>query len=571
MGGRPAVRGDPVSVTMERPPAGPAPPPRERAGIVEWTTTTDHKRIGVLYIVTTLVFFLAGGIMSLLMRTELAGPGLQLLTKDQYNQLFTIHGTTMVFLVIAPMGLGLANYLVPLQIGAPDMAFPRLNALSYWLFLAGGLTILLSFLSNEGAAAVGWTAYPPLSGRQGSPGPGVDMWIVGVTLASTSSIMTAVNLMATIFMLRAPGMTMWRLPIFCWNMLITSLLILVAFPPLTAALAMLFADRHLGAHFFDPAQGGSPVLYQHLFWWFGHPEVYVMALPFFGVVTEIIPVFSRKPLFGYVGFVFASLVIGGLSMTVWAHHMFTTGAVLNPFFSGMSFLIAVPTGIKFFNWIATMWGGRIRFATPMLFSLGFLLNFLLGGITGVMLASAPLDFHFQDTYFVVAHMHYVLGGGSLFAIFAGLYYWFPKMTGFRLRETTGKAFFWLLFVGFNLTFFPMHQLGLRGMQRRIPDYAAGLGWTDLNVLSTVGAGVMAVAVLAFLWNVVESVRHREPAGDDPWEGYTLEWATTSPPPEHNFTWLPPIRSERPMFDWRHRDDPAVATPDRPRTEGRAPD
>ena len=547
-----------MTVTIEHPQPPAGGPPGARAGLVEWITTTDHKRIGLLYIGTTLAFFLAGGVMALLMRAELARPGLQFLSTDQYNQLFTIHGTAMIFLFIAPMGLGLANYFVPLQIGAPDMAFPRLNALSYWLFLAGGVTILLSFAASGGAAATGWTLYVPLSGAQGSPGPGVDMWIMGVLLASTSSIMTAVNLMTTTFMLRAPGMTMWRLPLFVWNMVITSLMILVAFPPLTAALAMLFIDRHFGGHFYDVSHGGSAILFQHLFWWFGHPEVYIMVLPFFGMVTDIIPVFSRKPIFGYVGFVFASMAIAGLSMSVWAHHMFTTGAVLNPFFSGTSFLIAVPTGIKFFNWIGTMWKGKITFATPMLFCLGFLLNFLLGGITGVMLASAPIDFHTQDTYFVVAHMHYVLGGGSLFAIFAGLYYWFPKMTGVRLRERTGKIFFWLLFAGFNLTFFPMHLAGLRGMQRRIADYPANVGWTWLNELATVGSVLMAVAVLVFVWNIVESIRRREPAGDDPWGGYSLEWATSSPPPEHNFTWLPPIRSERPVFDWRHRDDPAVA-------------
>jgi cytochrome c oxidase subunit I len=505
-----------------------------------------------------MVFFLAGGFMAELMRTELARPGLQIMSKSTYNGLFTIHGTTMVFLFIAPIGLGFANYFVPLQIGAPDMAFPRLNALSYWLFLAGGLTILLSFLSSSGAPQTGWTFYWPLSGPQANPGPGPDLWIMGVLLTSASSIMTAVNVMATVFRLRAPGMIMWRMPLFTWNAAITSLLILLAFPPLAAALSMAFVDRHFGGHFFQAGQGGSPVLFQHLFWWFGHPEVYVMALPWFGVVTDIIPVFSRKPVFGYAGFVLASLVIAAYSMTVWAHHMFTTGAVLNPFFTLMSFLIAVPTGIKFFNWIGTMWGGQISLRTPMLWSLFFMLNFLLGGITGVMLASAPMDYHFHDTYFVVAHMHYVLGGGSLFAIFAAIYYWWPKMTGFMLRERTGRWVAILMFVGFHLTFLPMHELGLLGMQRRIPDYPANLGWTGLNELVTLGAYVMGLAALLFLWNVVESFRRREPAGDDPWEANTLEWATTSPPPEHNFTWLPPIRSDRPVFDWRHRDDPSLS-------------
>jgi cytochrome c oxidase subunit 1 len=530
-------------------------------GLLDWLTTTNHKKIGLLYIVTTLFFFLLGGIIALVMRTELAHPGLQFLSKSLYNQLFTIHGTTMIFLFVAPMGLGLANYFVPLQIGAPDMAFPRLNMLSYWLFLAGGITIYSSFLAPGGAAQTGWTFYVPLSDKLGSPGAGADMWIMGILLASTSSIMTGVNLMTTIFMLRAPGLTMWRLSLFCWNMLITSLMILVAFPPLAGALALVFIDRHFGGHFFDPSHGGSAVLYQHLFWFFGHPEVYIMILPFFGIVTDIIPVFSRKPVFGYAGFVLASLSIAGLSMTVWAHHMFTTGAVLNPFFSFMSFLIAVPTGIKFFNWIGTMWRGSIWLATPMLWCLGFMANFLIGGITGVMIAAPPFDYQAQDTYFIVAHMHYVLGGGSLFAIFAGIYFWFPKVTGIRLNERIGKTVFWLEFVGFNMTFWPMHVLGLRGMQRRVADYLPNLGpgnsLTTPNLVATIGTYVMAVGVVLFLFNLVHAFRAKVPAGDDPWGAYTLEWITSSPPPEHNFHWLPPIRSERPVFDWRHRGEPAV--------------
>ncbi|HEX9375199.1 MAG TPA: cytochrome c oxidase subunit I [Actinomycetota bacterium] len=531
---------------------------RRKLALLDWLTTTNHKQIGLLYIVTTFGFFILGGIIALVMRTELAHPGLQILTKSQYNQLFTIHGTTMIFLFIAPMGLGLANYFVPLQIGAPDMAFPRLNMLSYWMLLFGGLTIYASFLAPGGAAQTGWTFYAPLSDKLGSPGVGADMWIMGIILVSTSSIMTAVNLMATIFMLRAPGMTMWRLSLFTWNMIITSLMILVAFPPLTGALSLLFIDRHFGGHFFDPSNGGSVVLYQHLFWFFGHPEVYIMILPFFGIVTDIVPVFSRKPIFGYAGFVLASMSIAGLSMTVWAHHMFTTGAVLNPFFSIMSFLIAVPTGIKFFNWIGTMWGGSIRLSTPMLWCLGFMANFLIGGITGVMIAAPPFDYQAQDTYFIVAHMHYVLGGGSLFAIFAGLYYWFPKVTGVMLNERIGKAVFWLEFVGFNLTFWPMHVLGLRGMQRRVADYLPNLGWNTPNLVATLGSYVMGVGAVLFLVNVYLAFKRKVPAGDDPWGGCTLEWITSSPPPEHNFHWLPPIRSERPVFDWRHRGEPAVA-------------
>jgi len=538
-----------------------AEPKKARASLLDWLTTTNHKQIGILYIVTTFGFFLLGGFLAFLMRTELARPGLQFLSKSGYNEIFTIHGTTMIFLFIAPMGLGLANYFVPLQIGAPDMAYPRLNMLSYWMLLFGGLTIFSSFLAPGGAAQTGWTFYAPLSDRLGSPGPGADMWIMGIVLVSTSSIMTAVNLMATIFMLRAPGMTMWRLPLFCWNMIITSLMILVAFPPLTGALALLFIDRHFGGNFFDPGSGGSVVLYQHLFWFFGHPEVYIMILPFFGIVTDIVPVFSRKPIFGYTGFVLASMSIAGLSMTVWAHHMFTTGAVLNPFFSIMSFMIAVPTGIKFFNWIGTMWGGSIRLSTPMLWCIGFMVNFLIGGITGVMIASPPFDYDVHDTYFIVAHMHYVLGGGSLFAIFAALYYWFPKMTGYMLNERLGKIVFALTFVGFNMTFWPMHVLGLRGMQRRIADYQPSLGpeqsLTTPNLVATLGTYIMTIGALLFLWNVFQAFRRKVPAGNDPWGGYTLEWYTSSPPPEHNFHSLPPIRSERPVFDWRHRGDPKV--------------
>ncbi len=549
-----------MSVTLERPAGIEHPHERTRTGLLDWVTTTDHKKIGLLYVGSTLVFFLVGGILALLIRIQLAQPDMHFLSRAAYDQIFTIHGTTMVFLVVAPIGLGLANYLVPLQIGAPDMAFPRLNMLSFWLFLGGGLTIYSGFLTPQGAAAFTWTAYPPLSGIVGSPGAGGDLWIMGVLLTSTASIMTGVNLMTTIFMLRAPGMTMWRMPLFTWNILITSLIVLVAFPPLAGALAMLFIDRHFGAHFYDPTHGGSALLYQHLFWFFGHPEVYIMALPFFGIISDVIPTFTRKPLFGYAGLVVASMSIAGLSMGVWAHHMFTTGQVDNQFFSAMSFLIAVPTGIKFFSWIGTMWGGRIRFSTPMLWSIGFLLNFLIGGVTGVMLASPPVDYNMNNTYFVVAHMHYVLGGGSLFALFAGLYYWFPKMTGYRLSERLGKATFWITFIGINVTFWPMFVLGLRGMPRRIATYDLR-SLADPNLVATIGAGIMAVAVVMFLANVVLSFRRKVPAGDDPWDAGTLEWATSSPPPEHNFAWLPPIRSERPFLDWKYRDDPEYAAAD----------
>ena len=538
---------------LERPREAAPPPPEphaEPSGLLRWLTTTDHKVIGLSYMWTAFAFFLAAGAMAMLMRTELAEPGLQVVSRSMYNQLFTMHGTLMMYLFAAPFGFGLANYLIPLHIGAPDMAFPRLNALSYWLFLGGGLTVTGSFLTTGGAAAFGWTATAPLSTAIHSPGAGADLWIAGLLLTGLSSVATAVNIITTVFCLRAPGMTMFRLPIFTWNLLVTSVLVLMAFPVFTSALAMLFADRHMGTHIFSVDGGGVPILWQHLFWFFGHPEVYIIVLPFFGVVTEIIPVFSRKPVFGYRGLVFATLAIAGLSVGVWAHHMFTTGAVLLPFFSGISFLIAVPTGVKFFNWIGTMWRGQISFAPPMLFTIGFLLVFLLGGLSGVLLASAPVDFHTHDTYFVVAHMHYVLFGSAVFAGFASVYYWFPKWTGKMMRTGPAKLHFWLLFAGFNLTFFPQHFLGLRGMVRRVPDYGADDGLSFLNLLSSAGAGLLAISTLPFLWNLYVSIRRGKPSGDDPWGGHTLEWATSSPPPHHNFTRLPPIRSDRPVFDER---------------------
>ncbi|HEX2424353.1 MAG TPA: cytochrome c oxidase subunit I [Actinomycetota bacterium] len=523
----------------------------EPVGVVAWLTTTDHKRIGILYLVTTFTFFLLGGIFAGIMRAQLTAPNEQLVGRQTYNELFTMHGTIMIFLFVAPFGFGLANYLLPLQVGAPDVAFPRLNAISYWMFLLGGLIVLSGFLTAGGAASAGWTSYTPLSEQPFQPGLGMDLWIVGLLVTSVSGILTAVNLLTTAILMRAPGMIMWRLPIFTWNTIVTLIMVLVAFPSIAVAFGMLFIDRRLGGQLFDPSAGGSPILYQHLFWFFGHPEVYIMVLPFFGVITEIVPVFSRKRLFGYTGFVLATLLIAGYSMTVWAHHMFTTGAVENPFFSAMSFLIAVPTGIKFFNWIGTMWRGRIWFSTPMLFCLAFLGNFLIGGITGVMVASPPLDYHFQDTYFVVAHLHSVLMGGSVFAIFAAIAFWFPKITGAMLRESVGKVAVALMFVGFNLTFTPMYLLGLRGMPRRVATYDPGLGWTTPNLVATVGYVVLALGVLVFLGNVVVSLVRRIPAGADPWGGYSLEWATSSPPPEHNFERLPRIRSERPAYDEHH--------------------
>jgi len=544
-----------VTILAER--RAPEEPPGHEAratGILAWLTTTDHKRIGVSYMVTSFVFFLFGGVLALMMRAELAEPGLQVVNAGRYNELFTMHGSIMMFLFLGPFAFGLANYLVPLQIGARDMSFPRLNALSYWLYLGGGLTMVSGFLTADGAADFGWFAYAPLSLKAYAPSIGGELWIIGLLLTGFSGVFTGINVITTILTMRTPGMSMFRLPIFCWNMLVTSVLVLMAFPVLTAASVLLFADRHFGAHIFDPAAGGSPILWQHLFWFFGHPEVYILALPFFGVITEVIPVFSWRPVFGYKGLIFATLAIGALSMGVWAHHMFATGAVLLPFFSGLSFLIAVPTGVKFFNWIGTMWGGRVTFQTPMLFAIGFLLTFLLGGLTGVLLASPPIDFHVTDSYFVVAHMHYVLFGGSVFALYAGVYYWFPKFTGRVLGEGLGRLHFATNFVGFHLTFFVQHQLGLVGMPRRIADYGEADGFTTLNQISTAGSFLLGVSTLVFLVNLVVSLRRGARAGDDPWLGHTLEWATSSPPPPLNFERpLPPIRSNRPVFDARHPD------------------
>jgi cytochrome c oxidase subunit 1 len=538
-----------VTTTAERPtaPAAPAPPPRHNAGILNWITTTDHKVIGLSYMTTAIGFFLLGGLLALAMRTQLARPDQNLVSPETYNEFFTMHGSIMIYLFVVPFAFGIANYIIPLQIGAPDVAFPRLNALAYWLYLFGGLVMISGFLTASGAASFGWFAYAPLSGATYAPGVGPDLWIVGVVVTSTAGVLGAVNLVTTIFMLRAPGMTMFRMPIFTWNMLVVSTMVLVTFPVLTAALAMLFADRHLGAHIFEVEKGGTPVLWQHMFWFFGHPEVYIIALPFFGVVTEIFPVFSRRPVFGYKGIIFATLAIGGLSVGVWAHHMFATGVVLLPFFSALSLLIAVPTGVKFFNWIGTMWKGQLTFKTPLLFSIGFLVVFLLGGITGVQQAMAPIDFNVTDTYFVVAHMHYVIMALVL-AAFGGIYYWFPKFTGRMLDERLGKIHFWLFFIGINVTFLVQHQLGLEGMPRRVVTYRTSDDFGTLNLVSTIGSFILGLGALVFVWNVIRSLRHGERAGPDPWDGQTLEWATSSPPPERNFETLPPIRSERPFFD-----------------------
>ena len=516
--------------------------------MIAWLTATDHKRIGKMYIATTLFFFIVAGLLSLLMRAQLARPGNTLLDAKTYDQIFTLHGTAMIFFVIAPFGIGLANFLVPLQIGAPDMAFPRLNATSFWMFAFGGVIMFAGLGAYGGAASYGWTSYAPLSESFAGNGIGMDFWIVGVLLAGISTLLTALNLMTTVFLLRAPGMTMWRLPIFTWEILATALLILMAFPSLTAVLALLLIDRHLGGHFFDAALGGAPILYQHLFWFFGHPEVYVMILPYFGIVTEIIATFSGKPVYGYVGLVIAAFAISGLSIGVWAHHMFTTGAVSNPFFSAMSFLIAVPTGVKFANWIGTMWKGSIRLTTPMLFAVGFMLNFLIGGITGVLVASPPLDYAVHDTYFIVHHFHYTLAGGSMFALFAAMFFWFPKIYGVHLGETLGRWCFWLMFIGFNVTFIPMAFMGFDGMARRVYTYPNVNHLGLENGIASAGAVILAAGVVVFILDVVVSLRRGLRASANPWRGYTLEWATSSPPPEFNFEELPVIRNRRPALE-----------------------
>jgi cytochrome c oxidase subunit 1 len=523
-----------------------------RSGLYEWLTTTDHKKIGILYVVNSFIFFILGGLLALGVRSELAQPGLQYLADENlYNELFTMHGTVMIFLFIIPMLVGFGNYVVPLQVGAPDMAFPRINALSFWMLPLAGILLFTGFMTG-GAASAGWTSYSPLAQDRplGSVGPGQDLWIMGLALVGTSSILGAINFLVTIFKMRAPGMTLFRMPILVWTVLVTSVLVLMATPVFTSAIVMLFIDRNYGGSFFDPAVGGNAVLWQNVFWFYSHPAVYIMILPAMGMISEILPVFSRKPLFGYKAFVFATAGIGALGFSVWAHHMFTTGSVYLPFFSLMTFLIAVPTGVKMFNWVFTLWRGKLTFSTPLLFALGFLTMFLIGGINGAFSASVPVDFAIHDTYWVVAHLHYVLFGGSVFGVFAGVYFWFPKMTGRMLGEGLGKIQFVIMFIGFNLTFFPMHALGLAGMPRRIADYA-NPAWNDLNLAATIGGFLIALSLLPFLWNVFVSLRSGRPAGDDPWEANTLEWATSSPPPPYNFDHLPEIRSERPLFDLRH--------------------
>ena len=541
--------------------------PSTPSGILErvhdWVTTVDHKKLGMLYIFSGLFFFLIGGIEAGIMRWQLVQPANDVVGPITFNQMFTMHGTTMVFLVGMPVLLGFGNYLVPLMIGTRDMAFPRLNAWGFWMFLFGGLLLYFSFIGSsglfgtKGAPDVGWFAYAPLTSRTFNRGNNVDYWILGILVSGFGSMATGINLVVTILCLRCKGMSLMRMPIMVWSMLVTGFLVMIAIPVLTAAQVMLLFDRFLGSHFFNPELDGSALLWQHLFWFFGHPEVYILIIPAFGFVSEIVPVFSRKVIFGYTMMVIALVWIAFQSMSVWAHHMFAVGLdpSLNAFFAASTFLIAIPTGIKVFNWLGTIWGGRIRFNTPMLYALGFIGMFVIGGLTGIMLATVPFDWDVSDSYFVVGHFHYVLFGGTLFAIFGAVYYWFPKMTGRMLSERLGKWQFWILLIGMNLTFGPMHVSGILGMPRRIYTYAPDRGLELWNMLSSIGYVFQFVAVLFFCWNVLNSMFKGRKAGNDPWDAWTLEWATTSPPSDWNFNPLPSVKSRRPLWDAKHPEDP----------------
>lgn len=529
----------------------------------EWVTSVDHKKLGMMYIFAGIFFFMIGGIEAGIIRYQLAWAANGAVGPEVYNQMFTMHGTTMVFLVGMPVLLGFGNYLIPLMIGARDMAFPRLNAWGFWVFLFGGLLLYFSFIASSGlfgsagAPDVGWFAYSPLTSRAFNRGNNVDYWILGILISGFGSMATGINLIVTILCLRCKGMSLMRMPIMVWSMLVTGFLVMIAIPVLTAAQVMLLFDRFLGAHFFDPQLEGSALLWQHLFWFFGHPEVYILIIPAFGFISEIIPVFSRKVIFGYTMMVIALVWIAFQSMGVWAHHMFAVGLPpsLNAFFAASTFLIAVPTGIKIFNWIGTIWGGRVIMKTPMLFALGFVGLFVIGGLTGIMLATVPFDWDVSDSYFVVGHFHYVLFGGTLFAIFGAIYFWFPKMSGRMLGERLGKWHFWLLFIGMNLTFGPMHISGILGMPRRIYTYAPDRGLDIWNLLTTVGYMIQVIAILVFTWNLIVSWRKGKRAGDDPWDAWTLEWATTSPPQPWNFHPLPKVKSRRPLWDAKHPEDP----------------
>jgi cytochrome c oxidase subunit I len=525
--------------------------------------TVDHKKLGLMYIGTALVFFALSGLMAFTIRMQLLVPNNAVLPPDVFNRFFTMHGTTMVFFVGMPIIAGLMNYLVPLMIGARDMAFPRLNAFGYWMTLFGGALLYFSYLAAPGLAGagsapdVGWFAYAPLTGRAFSRGNSTDFWILGLLVSGIGSSASALNVIASIFTLRYKGMTFMRMPLFVWMVLIVSGMILLAMPPLSAAQIMLLLDRFLGAHFFDTQAGGSAVLWQHFFWLFGHPEVYILMIPAFASASEIIPVFSRKPIFGYPAMVAATMLIGLISVGVWAHHMFSIGmtAMSNTFFVASTLLVGVPTGIKIFNWLGTLYGGQIRFELPMLFSLAFLFQFLIAGLTGVMLGAAPFNWQLTDSYFVVAHFHYTLVGGFLFMMFAAIYYWYPKATGRMLSKTLGLWHFWLFLIGFHLTFDPQHIAGILGMPRRIYTYDPGRSWEIYNMISSIGALFQAAGVACLVVNLLRSLRHGIIAGNDPWDAWTLEWSTTSPPPEYNFEILPEVRSRRPLWDLKHPEDP----------------
>jgi cytochrome c oxidase subunit I len=543
----PATASQPVVVS---------PPGR---GLWSWISTVDHKRIGILYLITTFAFFLIGGAFALVLRLQLEHSNNTLISAESYDRIMTMHGTTMIFLFVVPVMAGFGNYLVPLQIGARDMAFPRLNALSFWLLLFGGIVMYSGFVWG-GVADAGWTSYPPLSVQ--SPGHGQDLWIVGIHLLGISSLIGAINCICTIHNMRAPGMRLSRLPLFTWAIDVYSVMIIAAGPVLAGALTMLLLDRNYGTHFYDPAHNGNVLLYQHLFWFYSHPVVYVMALPGFGMISEILPVFSRKPLFGYRALVYSVVAIAFLGFLVWGHHMYAVGfsEPLQIWFMLASMSIAVPTGVKIFNWIGTMWMGQLRFEPPMLFAVGFIGLFMIGGLSGILIAIYPWDQYVTDTYFIVAHFHYVLGSVPVFAVLGGLHYWFPKMTGRMLDRGLGIWSFWLIFVGFNLTFFPMHAMGLSGMRRRIATYGDS-GWNTYNQLATLGSLILAVGVLVVLWNVLSSLRGGRLAGPDPWGANSLEWYTSSPPPPHNFDDLPPIHSERPLYDLRREAAARAANPD----------